>query len=177
MTEVHHINGEGEDAGVVYSEMQDHESEMESIVNCKLKELMYPEQCSYRVNTGGRLSNLRNSCSNEKVRDYHKKYYHLKNMLISVCGKINHEELIKAIEPIEERELPKMPKNFVRPFSTVIPKLSEDRLAKVVCPADDETKGIVELAWFGPTSSVCKIFGITIQFFFLYSRSYIKYLR
>lgn len=33
MTEVHHINGKGEDAGVVYSEMQDHESEMENILD------------------------------------------------------------------------------------------------------------------------------------------------
>lgn len=43
MTEVHHINGRGEDAGVVYSEMQEHESEMNNIVNWKRKELFYPE--------------------------------------------------------------------------------------------------------------------------------------
>lgn len=40
---MHHINGNGEDAGVVYSEMQDHESDMENIVSRKRKELFYPE--------------------------------------------------------------------------------------------------------------------------------------
>lgn len=43
MTEVHHINGKGEDAGVVYSEMQEYESEMNNIVSWKRKELFYPE--------------------------------------------------------------------------------------------------------------------------------------
>jgi hypothetical protein len=34
---VHHVTGDGDDAGVVYSEMQDYESEMENIVGWKLK--------------------------------------------------------------------------------------------------------------------------------------------
>ncbi|KAK6028144.1 hypothetical protein OSTOST_05817, partial [Ostertagia ostertagi] len=37
-TEVHHINGKGEDAGVVYSEMQDHESEMSCIMDRRKEE-------------------------------------------------------------------------------------------------------------------------------------------
>uniref|UniRef100_A0A183D820 Peptidase_M16 domain-containing protein n=1 Tax=Gongylonema pulchrum TaxID=637853 RepID=A0A183D820_9BILA len=44
LTEVHHINGNGDDAGVVYSEMQDAESDMDQIVCWKLKELFYPER-------------------------------------------------------------------------------------------------------------------------------------
>ena len=67
-TEVHHINGNGEDAGVVYSEMQDHESEMENIVDVKLKELLFPPAHPYRVDTGGKLAFLRDSCSLQKVR-------------------------------------------------------------------------------------------------------------
>lgn len=43
ITEVHHINGQGEDVGVVYSEMQDYESEMSQIVSWKRRELFYPE--------------------------------------------------------------------------------------------------------------------------------------
>ena len=32
MTEVHHVNGEGEDAGVVYCEMQSSENSQESLL-------------------------------------------------------------------------------------------------------------------------------------------------
>ncbi|KAK5966566.1 hypothetical protein GCK32_016919, partial [Trichostrongylus colubriformis] len=70
-TEVHHINGKGEDAGVVYSEMQDRESEMSSIMD-------------------------------RRVRNFHKKYYHLSNMMVTVAGKVDHERLLKIIEATEE---------------------------------------------------------------------------
>uniref|UniRef100_A0A915C794 Peptidase M16 C-terminal domain-containing protein n=1 Tax=Parascaris univalens TaxID=6257 RepID=A0A915C794_PARUN len=92
ITEVHHINGNGEDAGVVYSEMQDHESDMENIVSRKRRELFYPEGSAYRVEVGGRLSNLRTSCCNEKIREFHSQFYHLSNMMLVVCGIIDHEK-------------------------------------------------------------------------------------
>jgi Zn-dependent M16 (insulinase) family peptidase len=80
-TEVHHIDGKGQDSGVVYSEMQDHESEMERMVDQKRKDLYYPRGSSYAMDTGGRLQNLRESCSLEKVRQYHRDFYHLNNMV------------------------------------------------------------------------------------------------
>lgn len=105
---MHHINGEGEDSGVVYSEMQDHETDMETMLTYKLKELIYKKNSSYAVSTGGRLENLRSSCSNLKVQLYHKDYYHLKNLLITVSGIIDHGDLLRSIEPIEEHELAKV---------------------------------------------------------------------
>lgn len=88
--------------------MQDHESEMETIVSFKTKELLYSKNSSYAANSGGKLQALRESCSNEKVRQYHKDYYHLKNILVSVCGIVDHTDLLKSIEPIEEQELSKV---------------------------------------------------------------------
>lgn len=88
--------------------MQAYESDMDSMVRRKVKELLYKKNKSYSVQTGGRLENLRNSCSNIKVRQYHKDYYHLKNLLITVCGIIDHKALLKSIEPIEEQELQKV---------------------------------------------------------------------
>ena len=67
MTEVHHINGEGEDAGVVYCEMQGRENMAEELSTFLLLRHMYPGHCGYKSNTGGKMSNLRDSCSNEKV--------------------------------------------------------------------------------------------------------------
>uniref|UniRef100_A0A914VHF9 Peptidase M16 C-terminal domain-containing protein n=1 Tax=Plectus sambesii TaxID=2011161 RepID=A0A914VHF9_9BILA len=120
-TEVHHINGEGEDAGVVYCEMQDYESDISQLVSWKCKELFYPDKCSYRVETGGRLENLRSSCTNEKVRHFHRRFYDPCNMTVIVCGQINHEQVLAAVESVEERILQdpqrsEIRRNFVRPF-------------------------------------------------------------
>ena len=67
MTEVHHINGEGEDVGVVYCEMQGRENMAEELTAFLLARHMYSGYCGYKSNTGGKMSNLRDSCSNQKV--------------------------------------------------------------------------------------------------------------
>lgn len=67
MTEVHHVNGEGEDAGVVYLEMQSKETACNTVAHRALVEELYPGTCGYRHVTGGCLENLRTSTTNEKV--------------------------------------------------------------------------------------------------------------
>jgi Zn-dependent M16 (insulinase) family peptidase len=64
-----------------YSEMQDHESEMERMIDQQRKNLFYPKGSSYAADTGGRLKNLRESCSLEKVRQYHRQFYHPNNLV------------------------------------------------------------------------------------------------
>ena len=51
ITEVHHINEEGEDAGVVYCEMQARENTGESRTHLELMRNMYPGHCGYKVST------------------------------------------------------------------------------------------------------------------------------
>lgn len=149
-TEVHHINGNGEDAGVVYSEMQDHESEMSSIMDRKKKEILYPPHNSYRVDTGGRLASLRTTCNLERVRNFHKKYYHLSNMVVTVSGRVNHERLLDIIKNTEEEHLADIPASFPRPFISLrLKPPAESSEHKVVCPSDDESRGSVEISWFG----------------------------
>ena len=67
LTEVHHINGEGDDAGVVYCEMQARENSGESRTLLALLRAMYPGLCGYKSETGGILHNLRTSTSHAKV--------------------------------------------------------------------------------------------------------------
>ncbi|KAG8228414.1 hypothetical protein J437_LFUL003887 [Ladona fulva] len=67
-TEVHHITGEGEDAGVVYCEMQGRENTLESLVILEMNRHLYPGHCGYKSQTGGILKNLRESTNNKKVR-------------------------------------------------------------------------------------------------------------
>ena len=49
MTEVHHINGDGEDAGVVYCEMQARENSGDSRTHLEFLREMYPGHCGYKV--------------------------------------------------------------------------------------------------------------------------------
>ncbi|KAK6010807.1 peptidase M16 inactive domain protein, partial [Ostertagia ostertagi] len=124
--------------------MQDHESEI------KKKEVLYPPNNSYRVDTGGRLPSLRTTCNLQKVRDFHKKYYHLSNMMVTVSGRVNHERLLKIIETAEEEHLAEVPASFQRPFVSLhLKPMAESSEHRVVCPSDDESRGSVEISWFG----------------------------
>lgn len=67
ITEVHHVNGDGEDAGVVYCEMQARENTGESLINLEMLRAMYPGNCGYKSETGGAMKNLRESTSHTKV--------------------------------------------------------------------------------------------------------------
>ena len=68
ITEVHHIDGDGDDAGVVYCEMQSHENSGESRTHLAMLRSMYPGNCGYKYETGGIMHNLRTSTSHAKVR-------------------------------------------------------------------------------------------------------------
>ena len=67
ITEVHHITGKGEDAGVVYSEMQARENSRGDTAWINFSKEMYPNPSGYRFQTGGKLANLRNSTTIDKV--------------------------------------------------------------------------------------------------------------
>ncbi len=47
----------------------------------------------------------------------------------------------------------KVPQHFERPFQTKVPPLKSPQHASIVCPADDESKGVVEMAWLGPSAT------------------------
>lgn len=67
ITEVHHIDGSGDDAGIVYCEMQARENSGESRTQRALLRALYPGDCGYRFETGGIMKNLRESTTHEKV--------------------------------------------------------------------------------------------------------------
>ena len=52
---MHHINEEGDDAGVVYCEMQDCENTAENRTRLAFVRNMYPGRCGYKSETGGNV--------------------------------------------------------------------------------------------------------------------------
>ncbi|GMR43282.1 hypothetical protein PMAYCL1PPCAC_13477, partial [Pristionchus mayeri] len=155
LTEVHHVNEKGEDVGVVYCEMQDHESEMESILDRRMRTLMYPAGHGYSCDTGGKLDAIRSLCSIDRVRDFHRKFYHLSNVFSIICGKVDHGRVQKILEDLEEAEISRVPADFKTPFSMPVPALASSIVETVECPSDDPSHGGVHVAWHGPPSRDC----------------------
>lgn len=153
LTEVHHVNGKGEDAGVVYCEMQARENTSHDRTHFALCQQLYPGHCGYKSETGGRLENLRTSCSNLKVRDYHKCFYRPDNLCLIVTGQVTPEELFQSIAPFEERITSKGPlPSLPRPWQSEVPGLTGPSTDQIQFPTDEEDDGLARIAWRGPSA-------------------------
>lgn len=103
LTEVHHINEDGDDAGVVYSEMQGVENKPSNMIYFDLIRQIYPGNSSYTVQTGGALRNLREDTTIEKVRAYHKKFYRPENLYLTITGNLDPSQLFAVLDPVEKK--------------------------------------------------------------------------
>ncbi|XP_050528273.1 uncharacterized protein C05D11.1-like [Daktulosphaira vitifoliae] len=154
VTEVHHITAEGEDAGVVYCEMQGRENTAESIVSRSLLKKMYPGVCGYKSETGGIMKNLRESTTNEKIRKYHHAYYRPENLLLLVTGKVDHSSLFNSLEPVIQKILLKGSRGeYVKPWQNTVDPLTESSNYIELFPCDEETNGVINVGWRGPVGS------------------------
>ena len=86
ITEIHHINKNGKDGGVVYSEMKAIDMAQNGIEFRAMTEFLYPapdgkNKSSYAWNSGGAAANIRDSLTIEKLRAYHQKFYVPENMV------------------------------------------------------------------------------------------------
>ncbi|KAJ8023724.1 hypothetical protein HOLleu_36243 [Holothuria leucospilota] len=151
VTEVHHVNGEGEDAGVVYCEMQARENSGESRCHLNMLRKMYPGHCGYKSETGGIMANLRTSTSNEKVRAYHQAFYRPDNLCLVITGKVDPVEVFQRLQPFEEKIISKgaLPQ-MTKPWTSPVPPLTAPVEEVIPYPSDDESNGLVYVAWRGP---------------------------
>ena len=153
LTEVYHITETGEDAGVVYCEMQGRENSGESRTYLELIREMYPGVCGFKSETGGIMKNLRESTNNEKVRAYHAQYYRPDNLTLIITGQVKPNDIFKTLDPIcnkirkklTEKPLPKME----RPWSSAVPPLTTSVKRIVEFGNDTEEKGQVMLGFRG----------------------------
>ncbi|KAF1814957.1 hypothetical protein P152DRAFT_239643 [Eremomyces bilateralis CBS 781.70] len=153
-TEVHHIDGTGQDAGVVYCEMQDVQNKQSNLMSLEAKRLLYPEGNGFRYETGGMMEQLR-VLTAQRIRDFHKEMYQPKNLRVILVGDVNHDELLGILEKFEDSvvdEVPKPGDPFKRPWveSAAPPPLSQTSVVKVEFPEEDESMGEIVIAFFGP---------------------------
>ncbi|KAL7420500.1 hypothetical protein Q5752_004450 [Cryptotrichosporon argae] len=157
VTEVHHVAGSAEDAGVVYSEMQGRENQAGDRMALELQRMLYPESSAYRSETGGLLKMLR-ILTVEQIREYHAKYYVPYNLCLHIDGAVDLNELFSVlndkVEPMILAAQKPAPVTWKRPFveSTTSQPLSipASQTRVVEFMEEDDSMGEVFSVFLGP---------------------------
>lgn len=154
ITEVHHITGKGENAGVVYCEMQACENNGDERCSVEMLRSLYPGKCGYKSVTGGLMENLRTSTTNTKCRNYHKQYYHAKNLCLVVTGPVEANEIFQVIKPIEDKIVMKGDHKiqFERPWQSPVEPLPDSVTKTIQYPSDTDDDGLVYIGFRGPSA-------------------------
>ena len=153
-TEVHHIDGNGNDAGVVYSEMQGVQNTASELIELQSKRILYPEGIGYRYETGGMMEQLR-VLTADRIREFHREMYQPKNLCVAIFGEANHKELLAILDEFETSillDIPSPDAPFKRPWkeSEPEPALQKSTLLNVEFPEEDESFGEIDIRFLGP---------------------------
>ena len=156
-TEVHHVDGSGKDAGVVYSEIQAEEHSKSSLLWRKSKRLMYPEGVGFRSETFGMMDSLR-VLTPDRIREYHREMYQPKNLCLIIMGAIDHTSLLDVLDGFEDtilEDIPSPTSDFKRPWLNLeqAPMPTESVTEVVVFPEEDESLGEILISFLGPSST------------------------
>lgn len=154
LTEVHHIDGAGNDAGVVYSEMQGRQNTQYDLIELERNRLLYPESVGFRYETGGLMDALR-VLPADRIRAFHKERYQPKNLSVIIIGTIDHKQLLESLERFEETlhgKVPKYSDNFDRPWvkQGKTAPLQASMTKYIEFPDDDESTGEICISYLGP---------------------------
>jgi len=159
---VHHIDPQGEDSGVVYSEMQGRENTSGDLMALQARRLLNSPESAYRSETGGLMEALR-KLTVEQIRDYHQTYYVPHNLSLIVAGKLSSgtETLLSVVQNKIEPSIiahgqnkgPK-PSGWKRPFLET-PSAERKPIAQLVertveFPEKDESTGELLINYLGP---------------------------
>ncbi|RDL41373.1 Zinc metalloprotease-like protein [Venustampulla echinocandica] len=153
-TEVHHIDGDGNDAGVVYSEMQGVQNNGGEIMDIRARRLLYPENVGFRYETGGLMENLR-VLTADRIREFHKEMYQPKNLCLVLVGEVDQENLLQILDEFEDgilNDIPSPDTPFKRPWveSPQPPVLKQTIVEPIEFPEEDESTGEISIAFLGP---------------------------
>ena len=156
-TEVHHVDGEGNDAGVVYSEMQGVQNEQGYLMDLKSKRLLYPEDVGFRYETGGMMEQLR-VLTADRIRRFHKEMYQPKNLCLIIIGEVDHQNMLQILDDFEQKildDVPPVDATFKRPWieSRQARALEKTLIETVEFPEEDESMGEISTSIRSPSSS------------------------
>ncbi|KAF4205969.1 hypothetical protein CNMCM8927_005538 [Aspergillus lentulus] len=153
-TEVHHIDGSGNDAGVVYSEMQGVQNNAAELIDLTARRLMYPPGVGFRYETGGMMEQLR-VLTADRIRAFHREMYQPRNLCLIITGEVDHDNMLETLDKFEDTILDVIPSPdspFRRPWvdSKQAPPLEKSIVKTVEFPEEDESFGEIEIRFLGP---------------------------
>lgn len=153
-TEVHHVDGKGHDAGVVYSEMQGVQNSQAELMELRSKRLLYPEGVGFRYETGGMMEQLR-VLTADRIRHFHSDMYQPKNLCLVIVGEVDHGDLLGKLDDFEGtiiQDIPPPDAPFKRPWtdSAQTPPLNKTSVETVEFPEEDESSGEIMISFLGP---------------------------
>ncbi|KAJ5105494.1 hypothetical protein NUU61_002841 [Penicillium alfredii] len=153
-TEVHHVDGSGDDAGVVYSEMQGVQNNAAELIDLTARRLTYPHGVGFRYETGGMMEQLR-VLSAERIREFHREMYQPKNLCLIITGEVDQQNMLEILDKFEDTILDVIPSPdspFKRPWvdSEQAPPLEKSIIKTVEFPEEDESFGEIEIRFVGP---------------------------
>lgn len=158
-TEVYHIDGKGEEKGVVFSEMQGHEHNSFSLMTTEVQKLLFNKDSGYATNTGGCLQALR-TLKPETIKQYHSSMYCPANLSVVVSGDVDSNELLEIMTAFdndlvlkpehENHEHRRRP--FIHSECTASPSpLKQTVIKEIEFPdGSDDGTGEILVSWLGP---------------------------
>lgn len=153
LTEVFHIDGNAEEKGVVFSEMQGIENTSSSRMQGCVQKALYGTDSAFSSETGGLMGALRVLTNNE-IQTFHKAMYTPNNLSIIVTGDVDPEEFLSVVQTIDD-DLETAPEHYVRPFVDTEPSsyISKSDVRHIEFPELDESIGEALISWIGPKLS------------------------
>lgn len=88
-----------------------------------------------------------------QIRNYHKHFYRPDNLTLIITGKVDLNEIFKALKPVEDKIISKGPlEPFERPWQSPVPPFTKSVNSLILYPNDSEDNGMVYIGWRGPSA-------------------------
>ncbi|KAK6454328.1 mitochondrial processing peptidase [Scheffersomyces xylosifermentans] len=154
LTEVYHVDGEGKQKGVVFSEMQGIENQSWFITYQKMQETLFAAKSGYSSETGGLTTELP-TLTRDDIKKFHESSYRPDNLCVIITGSVEEDELLSIMTEFDNELVPLPETPNKRPFvdSEWDPPLTKTIVKDVEFPDEDESMGELLISWIGPDAN------------------------
>ncbi|KNE68583.1 hypothetical protein AMAG_19753 [Allomyces macrogynus ATCC 38327] len=152
-TEVYHIDGNGNEQGVVFCEMMAREHTEVDLVDLHVRRAIYGPESTYAYECGGHTPQIRN-LTNTAVRAYHGTHYQVHNATVVVVGG-RADDAAHVLRALRDAPCLQTRPTGPRTAITTPPHPLATRVASqtIEFPSEEEDVGSITYGWQGPDVS------------------------
>ncbi|MBW0475305.1 hypothetical protein O181_015020 [Austropuccinia psidii MF-1] len=161
VTEIYHVNDQGEEGGVLFNELQSVENTSAQLMALCTQRALYPTTSAYRSDPLGLMQDIR-VLTLDQIKKYQNTYYRPYNLQLTITGKLDPTALLSTLQhevesSIIQHRQDHIPNHWKRPLLETQSKnsavLQESKTLTVEFPSKDEAFGEVQISWVGPTAN------------------------